>query len=653
MERAKRMPEWDLDDALDAALKDAHLPALAVTLAHLTGDEGFLKAEWRPRYIPYTDNRMGGLSLPAQDQLRAMARRALREHGIGQKGGAKLAPLSTAKLQTLMNFVAGAEVPERYLPLMLDELGLGENGELQTPFAVKTSAAAAAGLRVVVVGAGMSGILAAIQLKQAGIGFTLIERNADVGGTWYENIYPGCRVDSQNHIYSYSFIANHDWPQHFSTQGVLLAYFKDCVDKFGLHDHLRLNTAVEKAVFDSTTQKWQVHTKDADGKRTIITADAVITAVGQLNKPKIPDYPGRDNFRGPQFHSARWRKDVSLRGKRVAIVGTGASSYQFAPAVAREAAHLTVYQRSAPWMAPTPDYHFDVGEGQKWLLHHLPGYASWYRFWLFWTITDGVYEAVKVDPAFNGNGQSISAANQTIRETLTAYLKAQIGERTDLIDKVVPKYPFGSKRTLRDCGEWIPMLKRDNAELVTEKITAITQDCIITADGREHPTDVIIYGTGFHASRFLEPLQIVGPKGAELTAQWAGDARAYLGMTVPDYPNFFCIYGPNTNLVVNGSIVFFSECSMRYILGCLELLAEKGAATMAPRKDVFDRYNARVDAGNARMAWGQAGVSNWYKNDSGRVTQNWPFPLVEYWEATRAPNPDDFIFQGSRGGKAG
>ncbi|MBN9568825.1 MAG: NAD(P)/FAD-dependent oxidoreductase, partial [Alphaproteobacteria bacterium] len=306
-----------MDTLLDEALRDAHLPALAVTLAHLTGDAGFLKAEWRPRYIPYTDNRMGGLSPAAQDKLRSAARQALREHGIGQKGGAKLAPLSTAKLQTLMNFVAGADVPERYLPLMLDELGLSESGGLQTPFAVKTSTAAAAGLNVVVAGAGMSGILAAIQLKQAGISFTLIERNADVGGTWYENIYPGCRVDSQNHIYSYSFIANHDWPQHFSTQGVLLAYFKDCVDKFGLHDHLRLNTSVEKAVFDSAARKWQVHTKDADGKRTIITADAVITAVGQLNKPKIPDYPGRDDFHGPQFHSARWRKDVSLRGKRV------------------------------------------------------------------------------------------------------------------------------------------------------------------------------------------------------------------------------------------------------------------------------------------------------------------------------------------------
>jgi 4-hydroxyacetophenone monooxygenase len=325
-------------------------------------------------------------------------------------------------------------------------------------------------------------------------------------------------------------------------------------------------------------------------------------------------------------------------------VGTGASAYQIAPAVAKQARHLDIFQRSAPWMAPSPDYHFEVGEGQKWLLHTLPGYASWYRFWLFWTITDGVYESVKVDPAWRDPDGSISAANQSLRNTLVSRMVAQIGERADLIDKVIPKFPFGGKRTLRDSGEWIPMLKRENVELVTGNIARITPHGIVTDDGIEHRADVIIYGTGFHATRFLEPMRVVGCGGVELTQRWAGNARAYLGMTVPGYPNFFCIYGPNTNLVVNGSIVFFSECSMNYILGCLDLLARKGAASMEPRIDIHDAYNDRVDAGNGRMAWGVQRVSNWYKNAQGRVTQNWPFPLVEYWESTRSPNPDDFIF---------
>jgi 4-hydroxyacetophenone monooxygenase len=374
-----------------------------------------------------------------------------------------------------------------------------------------------------------------------------------------------------------------------------------------------------------------------------IVADALISAVGQLNKPKIPEIEGGNSFAGIQFHSSRWQHDVDLRGKNVAVIGTGASAFQLAPFVAEQARHLDIYQRSAPWMAPSPDYHFDVGEGQKWLLNNLPGYASWYRFWLFWTITDGVYEAIKVDPAWKAEDGSISAANKTIREALVARMTAQIGERTDLVEKVIPNYPFGGKRTLRDPGMWIPMLKRDNVSLVTETVTRITPDAIVTADGREHPTDVIIYGTGFHASRFLEPLRIKGRGGVELTQRWSGDARAYLGMTVPGYPNFFMIYGPNTNLVVNGSIVFFSECSMTYIMGCLALIARENAA-VEPRSDVYARYNAKIDAGNGQMAWGMPGVHNWYKNAQGRVTQNWPFPLADYWDATRAPNPDDFEF---------
>ncbi len=629
----------NLAEIIERSLVDAHLPALLVTLAHLSADETLLKEAWRPRYAPYMDNRAGGLSAEAQADLRKTARDIMRQLGIGSGAKRKLPDISEATLQKLMSFVAGTQVPARYLPLLRDELGLDKDGKTGVaPHAAK------ANLRVVVVGAGMSGILAAIRLKQEGIPFTLIERNADVGGTWFENTYPGCRVDSQNHIYSYSIAPNYDWPQHFSTQDILFRYFKDCVDKFGLREHLRLRTSVEDAVFDEKAGTWRIQLKTDNGETEALTADALITAVGQLNKPKIPDYEGRERFTGPQFHSARWRHDIDLKGKRVAIVGTGASAYQFAPAVAKGAKQLTIFQRSAPWMAPSPDYHFAVGEGQKWLLHNLPGYASWYRFWLFWTITDGVYEAVKVDPAWDGAGASISAANRAIRDVLVARMTAQAGERADLVDKVVPSYPFGGKRTLRDSGQWIPMLKQDNVSLVTEPVVRVTEHALVTKDGVEHPADVIIYGTGFHASRFLEPMKIVGRDGVELTKMWDGDARAYLGMTVPGFPNFFCIYGPNTNLVVNGSIVFFSECSMDYILASLELLAVRGE-TMEPRRDVHDAYNARVDEANAKMAWGVEGVTNWYKNAQGRVTQNWPFPLVDYWNATRAPNPDDFVFR--------
>jgi len=334
---------------------------------------------------------------------------------------------------------------------------------------------------------------------------------------------------------------------------------------------------------------------------------------------------------------------VDLAGKRVAVIGTGASAFQFAPEVAKEAEHLTIFQRTPPWLAPTADYHDPVTPAERWLLEHVPFYEKWYRFYLFWLLTDGVYEAVKADPTWNGGPGAVGPANAMLREALAYAISAQAADRPDLIPHLVPAYPFGGKRALRDDGLWIAALKRPNVELVTEPIARITRTGIETEDGTARDFDAIIYGTGFTASQFLKTFQVTGRGGRELHEVWAGDARAYLGMTTPGFPNFFMIYGPNTNIVVNGSIIFFSECSVRYIIGCLKLLAETGAETLEVRGDVHDAFNAKVDAANALMAWGAPQVNSWYKNAKGRVSQNWPFPLVDYWTATLAPNPADFV----------
>jgi 4-hydroxyacetophenone monooxygenase len=315
------------------------------------------------------------------------------------------------------------------------------------------------------------------------------------------------------------------------------------------------------------------------------------------------------------------------------------------PEIAKDVAHLSVFQRTPPWLGPTPDYHDKVGEGKKWLLEHLPFYDKWYRFWLFWVMTDGVYEFVKADPTWNGPTNSVSPANAMLREMLIEALKPQVASAPHLLDKIVPDYPFGGKRSLRDNGVWVGALARPNVELVTDPIAEITPTGVRTKNGRDIEADVIVYGTGFYASNFLRTYRIIGRGGVELHDKWAGDARAYLGMTAPGFPNFFMIYGPNTNIVVNGSIVFFSECSVRYIIGCLRLLAETGNATLEPKADVYDAFNKRVDAMNAKMAWGVPQVSSWYKNEKGRVSQNWPFPLVDYWNATVAPNPEDFVLK--------
>ena len=373
-----------------------------------------------------------------------------------------------------------------------------------------------------------------------------------------------------------------------------------------------------------------------------IPGNAVISAVGQLNQPNFPNIPGRDLFKGPSFHSARWDHSVDLKGKNVAVIGTGASAFQFVPKIAPDAGKLIVFQRSPPWLAPTEDYHETVGEGKKALLEHVPFYDKWYRFYLFWTMTDGVYEAVKADPGWNGPEGTISEASAGLRELLVMKIGEQTGGDAALFEAVTPQYPFGGKRALRDNGVWIEALRRPNVNLVTQPVTAVTEAGVVTADGTEHAADVLIYGTGFKASSFLTPMTVVGKGGVSLHDAWDGDARAYLGMTAPGFPNFFMLYGPNTNIVVNGSIIFFSEASVRYVVEALRLMLDKGAKAIEVKADVHDAFNARVDEANARMAWGVEGVSSWYKNAKGRVSQNWPFPLVDYWEATRSPNVSDF-----------
>jgi len=627
---------------LDRALAAAHQPALQAALVHLTGEDHWLRPEWAPAYVPLS---RGDTGVPEAEQKKFLAEaKAALVEWFGRGDGRTHQP-SLATLRRMMSFVAGAEIPEGYADFLGDELSLAETNTKTPVWEAPSLKAGAAKMHVLVIGAGMSGLLTGIRLSQAGVSYEILDKNADVGGTWFENTYPGCRVDSSNHIYSYSFEPNHHWPQHFSTQPILLEYFRGVADRYDLRGKIAFETEVETLDWDEPRALWKVTVRDGKGARRVIEANAVVTAVGQLNRPHVPDIKGRDRFSGPAFHSARWRHDVDLTGKRVAVIGTGASAYQFVPEIAGKVGSLTVFQRTPPWGLPVPHYHEAVPDGMNWLLEHVPYYDKWYRFWMFWMVTDGLLPMVTADPGWNGPPTAVSAVNLGFREMIAGAIAAQAPNRPDLVEKVVPTYPVGGKRALLDNGVWMAALQRDNVSLVTDAITEISETGIVTADGTARDFDVIIYGTGFYASKFLEPMKIRGRGGADLHATWDGDPRAYLGMTSPGFPNLFMIYGPNTNIVVNGSIIFFSECSVRYIVGCLKLMAETGARAMEPKQEVHDAFNVRVDAANALMAWGAPQVSSWYKNEKGRVTQNWPFALVDYWRATLEPNAGDFSIE--------
>jgi 4-hydroxyacetophenone monooxygenase len=627
------------DDELRAHLADAELAPLLPALAYVTGDLSLLREDLRPDpnllALP-----QGGMDAEHQATARALALDALIR--FRDRGSVRAEPPSRADLLRMVEHVVGGAPVDDYLPLVEEELAL-RGDDRRGPQWTKADLDADRDFRVVVVGAGMSGLLTAHRLQQAGIDYTIVEKNSDVGGTWYENTYPGCRVDNPNHQYSYSFAQRHDWPLHYSDQRVLHGYLRDCARDFGVRDHIRFDTEVRSLTWDDATSTWSVVVADDAGAEETLLAHAVVSAVGQLNRPHLPDIPGIDSFAGVAFHSAQWDHDAPIDGARVAVIGTGASSVQFTPEIAPRAGELLVFQRTPPWMGPTPDYHEAVPEGQRWLYAHVPTYSEWNRFWMFWRLGDGSIPTVRVDPGWDPVNGTVNAINDLMRAVLTSYLEREFADRPDLLRHVVPTYPPGAKRLLRDNGVWAGALTRDNVTLVTDEIREITPTGIVTVDGTAHDVDVIVFGTGFQASNFLSPMQVSGTGGVDLHEQWAGDARAYLGITIPGFPNLFCLYGPNTNIVINGSIIYFSECGVRYILGCLELLLRDRHASLDVRKDVHDEFNEQVDAENRNMAWGWSDVNSWYKNEHGRVAQNWPFTLLEYWQRTLAPDPDDYV----------
>ena len=626
-------------DEISGLIDAADVPSLLAALAHATGDRSLAPGDlWLDPDLALQPD--GGWDTGQVQRARDLAADGLRRLAASQS--AINGPDDDLVLP-LIDWLTGADLDDGYRQMLTEELAVTR--DLRTPEPIRGDAWPPQGsvdYPVAVIGAGMSGILTAHRLKQAGIDCIVLEKNGDVGGTWLENTYPGCRVDVFNHVYSYASEQRPDWPEYHSSQPVLLDYFRDCARRWGIGDRIRFDVTVESMTWHDDARHWVIRIDTPDG-RDEITAAAAVSAVGQLNRPLVPDIAGIDTFAGTQFHSSAWRHDIAWDGLRVAVIGTGASALQFIPHLAEAAAHVTVFQRTPPWLVPRPVYHEPLAPGLLKLFEIVPGYAHWFRLRLFWCTHEGTVGALRRDPAWDGPlDEAVSPRNDEARRLLTLYLESQFGDRPELLAKVVPDYPVGAKRVVLDNGIWASTLKRPNVELVSDGIERIEPSGVRGTDGRLHRADVIVFGTGFRASEFLTPMRVAGRGGADLHDTWNGDARAYNGVCVAGFPNLFCVYGPNTNIVVNGSIIYFAECAAHYVVECLRLLAARGAAAMDCKPDAYDRYCERMDEHNAQMAWGISGVNSWYKSPSGRIAQNWPLPLIDYWRQTRRPEESDF-----------
>lgn len=615
---------------LAARLAEGDMRVLLMVLVHMSGDLSWLEEPFRPkrdvRLIPAPD---AGLSEDARRQVvDALA-------GLLRRGApAALVDPGNETLQRMMSVCLGEEVPGEYAPLVREEMRL-------TPRAVQwtdpPARAALGDAHVLIVGAGVSGIALAVNLKALGIPFTIVEQNSDVGGTWFVNRYPGCGVDTPNHAYAFSFGSPYRWSRYFSPRAEIQAYLAGVAKDFNLYPHIRFETQLTGTRWDEAGQAW-MSTLVSRESTEHVASRFLVSAIGQLSDPSVPRIEGAEDFRGPIFHSSVWPDGLEVEGKRIAVIGTGATAMQLVPTIAGTAASVAVYQRTPQWSRPIPGYSEIIGDGAQWLLERVPFYAEWFRFNMFWRYGDGLLPFLRKDPDWPHGDRSVNRINERHRLELVSFIQEELKERPDLLPKCVPTYPPYGKRILLDNG-WYRTLLKPNVELVDTPIDGIEENGVRAADGSLRAADIVVYSTGFKVTELAARLNIVGKGGKPLAEAWADEnPTAYLGLSVPGFPNFFSMLGPSSGPAHGGSVVFQAECQSRFITSCIVQMVEQGIASIDVRQEVHDDYVRQVDAEHETLIWTHPGMSTYYRNRHGRVFSVMPWRFVDYWAMTHDPD---------------
>jgi cation diffusion facilitator CzcD-associated flavoprotein CzcO len=475
---------------------------------------------------------------------------------------------------------------------------------------------------IVIVGAGFGGIGMAIELRRHGFeDVTILERSPSLGGTWWHNTYPGCACDVPSHLYSYSFAQRRDWSRICSPREEILRYLEGVARDHGVDRLVETNTEVTACRYDDDTARWSV--ESSDGRRW--DADAVVIATGQLHQPAVPRIEGAESFAGRAFHSAEWDHEHDLAGRRVAVVGTGASAVQFVPEIAPVVERLTVFQRTGNWFLPRKNHAYPAW--LKAIVAHVPGVQAMRRRFMFY-YGETLTRMIRHPRTLGRIGRARSAA----------FMRWQLRD-PEVRRKVWPDYTFGCKRVL--FSSWfLPALQRENVELVTDPIARITPEGIVTADGAEHRVDTIIWGTGFRTTEFMFPMEVTGAGGRSLREAWAGGAHAHLGVAVPGFPSMFVLYGPNTN-TSGGSIIFYLEAQAAYVRQALELVRAGGAAAIDVKPEAEAASDREVQARFAGTAW--LACDSWYRDEHGRIVTNWPGYMREYADRLATIDPAEFV----------
>ncbi|GAA2434358.1 NAD(P)/FAD-dependent oxidoreductase [Actinomadura vinacea] len=479
--------------------------------------------------------------------------------------------------------------------------------------------------RIVIVGSGFAGLGAGIQLKRDGFDdFVILEKSRALGGTWHDNTYPGCACDVPSHMYSFSFELNHGWTRMFAPQQEIRAYLERTADKYGVRGHIRFGAAVDSMEYDEDAQAWKVTLAGGD----VLTARAVISGVGALHIPSYPDLPGIERFQGTAFHSAEWDHSYDFRGKRVAVIGTGASAIQFVPKLAEQVDRMVVFQRTPPWIQPKPDVA--IPEAVRRTFEKVPGSTRAFRDLIYWTLEARAI-GFTVDPRLSAP-QDRLARRHLARQIPDPGLRA----------KVTPDYTIGCKRVLLS-NDYYPAIARPHVQVETAGIAEVREHSIVTGDGREHEVDAIVYGTGFKVVDAMAEWRVVGRNGMKIQDAWADGIEAHHGTTLPGFPNFFMMLGPNTGLGHN-SVVFMIEIQIQHMLSLLRQMRRRGARTVEPRPEAVRAFNDRIQRRLRRAVWNEGGCDSWYLDENGVNRSLWPGHTFEFWAGSRKARPADYIF---------
>jgi len=623
------------ENHLRAALQDANLPTLLMVYTGYVQDRAYLES-----FAPYLT---GLYAADAPSNVPPALAQDLREKLFAlltDPTPPQERPIDPELLRRMMGVNVGEEVDPAIMPVLYDQMGFEKPVPLKD---IPSRARPPAGFRILVIGGGMTGIAAGIKLAEAGYEYTIIEKNSELGGTWFENRYPGVGVDTPSHFYSYSFELNPDWSSYHPKGAEIQAYLTGVADKYQLRDHVQFETMVVEARWSDAESNWRVTLRDVKtGAERIEVANAVLLAHGILNRWSFPDIPGLNSFHGPKMHTAGWNPDIDMSGKRVAVIGTGASAAQLAPAIANNAASIVIFQRSKHWVLNNPDIAAPVNSNIQFALRNIPHYKEWFRFRVYWFTGDGLYNNVKMDPDWPDQDVSVSAQNDAARRYALQYIQHKLGGRPDLLEKIVPDYPIFGKRIVLDADNgWLDTLLRPHVTLETDGIDHIEDNAIVTKSGNRYEVDVIALATGFEIAPALGPLKVYGRNGSDLAAAWGKDeARAYLGVMAPNYPNFFMTLGPNSAPNHAAGVNMVLEAQIHYIIAALDMIVAAGGHAIEPTEQAYLGWNSKVERQMAQMIWSHPKAKSYYLNSKGRNYVSCPFKLADYWNWTRNPDPE-------------